>query len=54
MDNPVMDCYFDPSVPKTLPLLSKGPGMPQARGSEIRFRNISMRKIPAAGAGQKR
>lgn len=51
VDNQVMDNFFDPVTPHTRPLLAKGPIELQTHGSEIRFRNIYIREIPAeAGA----
>jgi len=52
VDDQVMDNYFDPAVPHTRPLLARGPIELQTHGSEIRFRNVFVREIPAAAAGQ--
>jgi len=45
---------IDPNTPKTRPLVAKGPIELQTHGSEIRFRSIYIREIPAAEAGQVR
>ena len=50
----VMDNFFDPNTPHTRPLLAKGPIELQTHGSEMRFRNIFIREIPASEAGQAR
>jgi hypothetical protein len=42
VDGQVFDNYFD----RTQPVLAKGPIELQTHGSEIRFRNISVREIP--------
>lgn len=54
VDNQVMDNFFDPVTPHVKPLLAKGPIELQTHGSEIRFRNIYIREIPAAEAGAAR
>jgi len=46
VDGQVLDNYFD----RTLPLVLKGAIELQTHGSEIRFRNIYVREIPAAEA----
>jgi hypothetical protein len=46
VDGQVLDNYFD----RTKPVLPTGPIELQTHGSEIRFRNIYMREIPAAEA----
>lgn len=50
----VMDNYFDPNTPHTRPLVARGPIELQTHGSEMRFRNIFVREIPAAEAGPAR
>ena len=42
----VMDNYFDPRSPKTLPIAARGPIELQTHGSEIRFRNIYIQELP--------
>jgi len=54
VDDQVMDNYFDPNTPHTRPLVAKGPIELQTHGSEMRFRNIFVRDIPASEAGQAR
>lgn len=46
VDGQVMDNYFN----RKIPILPKGPIELQTHGSEIRFRNIYIREIPAAEA----
>jgi hypothetical protein len=46
VDGQVLDNFFD----KTQPIVSRGPIELQTHGSEIRFRNIYIREIPAAEA----
>ena len=46
VDGAVLDNYYD----RTLPLVPKGPVELQTHGSEIRFRNLYIREIPAAEA----
>jgi hypothetical protein len=48
VDGQILDNYFD----RTRPVLPRGPIELQTHGSEIRFRNISVREIPAAEAKQ--
>ncbi|MCC7010355.1 MAG: DUF1080 domain-containing protein [Acidobacteria bacterium] len=50
----VMDNYFDPNTPHTRPLVAKGPIELQTHGSEMRFRNVFVREIPASSAGTAR
>ena len=51
VDNQVLDNFYD----RKLPLVPKGAIELQTHGSEIRFRNIFIREIPAseAAAAQK-
>jgi hypothetical protein len=46
VDGQVLDNFFD----KTQPVVARGPIELQTHGSEIRFRNIYIREIPAAEA----
>ena len=46
VDGQVLDNYFD----RTAPIVARGPIELQTHGSEIRFRNIFIREIPAAEA----
>jgi hypothetical protein len=46
VDGQVLDNFFD----KTQPIVTRGPIELQTHGSEIRFRNIYIREIPAAEA----
>ena len=46
VEGQILDNFYD----RNLPLVSKGPLELQTHGSEIRFRNIYLREIPAAEA----
>jgi hypothetical protein len=46
VDGQVLDNYFD----KTQPVVARGPIELQTHGSEIRFRNVYVREIPASEA----
>ena len=46
VDGQILDNYFD----RSKPVLPRGPIELQTHGSEIRFRNIYLREIPAAEA----
>ena len=46
VDGQILDNYFD----RSQPVLPRGPIELQTHGSEIRFRNIYVREIPAAEA----
>jgi hypothetical protein len=46
VDGQILDNYFD----RALPILPRGPMELQTHGSEIRFRNLYMREIPAKEA----
>jgi hypothetical protein len=50
VDNQVMDNYFNRAVP----ILARGPIELQTHGSEMRFRNIFIKELAAAPAGQAR
>lgn len=50
VDNQVMDNYFNRAVP----ILPRGPIELQTHGSEMRFRNIFIKELAAAPAGQAR
>ena len=43
VDNVIMENYYDPKIP----VFNRGPIYLQTHGSETRFRNISVREIPA-------
>jgi len=52
VDGQVLDNYFDGVKPEhpPEPIVAKGPIELQTHGSEMRFRNIFLREIPAAEA----
>ncbi len=50
VDGQVLDNFFD----RAQPLVARGPIELQTHGSEIRFRHIYLREIPAAEAGRAR
>jgi hypothetical protein len=50
VDDQVMDNYFN----RTAAILPRGPIELQTHGSEMRFRNLFIKELPAADAGQAR